>query len=51
MKKFKMESGSKTAHENFNKSNDASRGSVALIQIITNTRTAALANNQKACSK
>ena len=51
MKKFKMESGSKTAHENFNKSNDARRGRVALIQIIINIKTAAFENSQKACSK
>lgn len=49
--KFIIDSGSKTAQENFNKSKEASLGSVALIQMIKNIIKHDFSINQNTCSK
>ena len=51
MNKFKMETGSNIVQENFNKSKDAIRGQVALIQINAKIIKNDFKISQKACSK
>ena len=49
--RFKIDTGNKIVHENFNKSKDAIRGKVALINIKTNIKINVFNNNQNTCSK
>ena len=51
MNKLIIESGNNIDQENFNKSNEANLGNVALIHIITNITNDALKISQKVCSK